>query len=523
MTPRQADVAFVLESVPGIRAVYAIDHERVDFAIESEEGSSGVRAFVAAHYALLRVMSREDAARVCFVTTTLPDVFAARARLLLLTDAERRAARGRVPPPPAPSPAPEDDEKTRRAPRVLVVDEDQELVDTVREVFGCTPASPRCVVLVSIDEAVKLATAEFFDVILCDARRSFGSHGLLARLPLEAAMRELVLANPEDLVDARWRLQGAERILTRPLESWLLRDRVARVRILDGWKPDVRRVDAPRSARRLAVPSQEAPFRALLVGFDDDEIHDGLRRAFHGESRHTMCPDPSGAADIAFAGAFHAIFCSMRALLHGCAFLDAIAREDPEGADRVLVVARTSDVSYVKHKLKQMRRLNRVLASPVEDAVLHEAVYRRHAHLTARVAVDDAPTARPALPPSVRYRRLAVLLVDDAPTTTVLFAAADTHQGADVTLASTPMEAFEHVVIRPVDLLLVSATMRSDGAEPFYRVLWRLRPELKGRTVLVVDPEMAPASAPKSRRPLVLERPVTRDALVRVIAAVRQV
>ena len=48
MTPRQADVAFVLESVPGIRAVYAIDHERVDFAIESEEGSSGVRAFEAA-------------------------------------------------------------------------------------------------------------------------------------------------------------------------------------------------------------------------------------------------------------------------------------------------------------------------------------------------------------------------------------------------------------------------------------------------------------------------------------------
>lgn len=522
MTPRQADVAFVLESVQGIRAVYAIDHERVDFAVESEQGSSGVRAFVAAHYALLRVMSREDAARVCFVTTTLPDVFSARARVLLLTDAERAAARGRVPPPPAPLPVPEDDEKATQAPRVLVVDEDQELVDTVREVFGCTPGSPRCVVLVSIDEAVKVATGEFFDVILCDARRSFGSHGLLARLPLEVAMRVLVLANPEDLVDARWRLQGAERILTRPVENWLLRDRVARVRLLDGWKPDLRRVDMPRSTRRLAVPSQTAPVTALLVGFDDDEIQDGLRRAFHGQSHHTVCPDPSGAADIAFAGAFHAILCSMRAVLHGCAFLDAIAREDPEGADRVLVVARTSDVSYVKHKLKQMRRMNRVLASPVEDAVLHEAVYRRHPHLAARVAVDDASTTRPALPPPVRYRKLAVLLVDEDPTTSVLFAAADTHEGADVTLASTPMEAFEHVVGRPIDLLLVSATMRSDGAEPFYRVLWRLKPELKGRTVLVADPGMAPASAPKSRRPLVLERPVTRHAIVQVVAALRE-
>jgi hypothetical protein len=65
----------------------------------------------------------------------------------------------------------------------------------------------------------------------------------------------------------------------------------------------------------------------------------------------------------------------------------------------------------------------------------------------------------------------------------------------------------------------IRATMRGDGGEPFYRVLWRLKPELKSRCVLVMAAEAVPASAPQSKLPRVLERPVTRDAIGRIVEA----
>ncbi len=75
------------------------------------------------------------------------------------------------------------------------------------------------------------------------------------------------------------------------------------------------------------------------------------------------------------------------------------------------------------------------------------------------------------------------------------------------------MEAFGHVVERPVDLLLVSATMRGDSGEPFYRVLWRLAPALKGRSVLVTSAAGEPASSSRH----VVERPLTRDVVARIV------
>jgi DNA-binding response OmpR family regulator len=131
--------------------------------------------------------------------------------------------------------------------------------------------------------------------------------------------------------------------------------------------------------------------------------------------------------------------------------------------------------------------------------------------------IGEAEVA-PIAPP--RFRRLAVLVVDDDRTTEILFAAAAPNAEADVSLATTPMDAFEHVVSRPVDLLIVSATMRSDGGEPFYRMLWRLKPELKGSCVLVTPPDARSASvAPASSPRRVVERPLTGDALARAIEA----
>ena len=229
-------------------------------------------------------------------------------------------------------------------------------------------------------------------------------------------------------------------------------------------------------------------------------------------------------AEVALSTPAHLVVCSVRAALHPRSFLDAIGREDPAGADRVLVVAPARDVSYVRHKLGEMRRKNTILALPIDDVLLAREVFRHHPTLVALVAAAEiaaavasegavAPLERP------RFRRLALLVVDDDMTTQILLAAASPRDDADVALATTPMEAFEHVVSRPVDLLVVSATMRGDGGEPFYRVLWRLRPELKTRCVLLTPPDASPPSAPRSHPPRIVERPLTRSAITRIVEA----
>ena len=110
-----------------------------------------------------------------------------------------------------------------------------------------------------------------------------------------------------------------------------------------------------------------------------------------------------------------------------------------------------------------------------------------------------------------------IAILRSAHGTEILFAAGAPQEHADVALATTTMEAFEHVMSRLVDLLIVSATMRGDGGEAFYRVLWRLKPELKSRCVLVTPADVAPPSAPDSKPPRIVARPLTRDAINRIV------
>ena len=70
---------------------------------------------------------------------------------------------------------------------------------------------------------------------------------------------------------------------------------------------------------------------------------------------------------------------------------------------------------------------------------------------------------------------------------------------------------------RAVDLLVVSATMRGDGGEPLYRVLWRLKPELKSRSVLVTPARLLPPSTARNSPPRIVERPLTRDVIGRLV------
>jgi len=518
MNPRHADVAFVLDSIRGVRALYAIDPGRpagahFDFAVELEYGG---RTLAEVHYALLRVMSHDDCARVCLCVVRVPPSIAEAGRLLRLTESDRETANHRVaayvpvapivvpPPPPA-------------EPSVLVVDGDPH----VQAVVGETVGKPALwAVATGVEAAVELVAERSFDLILCDARLAFGLDGLLAMLPIAAASRVLVLVTQAEIADARWRLDGNQRIVRKPLEGWILRNRINNASVARPLSaPDVQRaVVADKPRRRIASPPPPAPFSVLLADVDDD-VHDSLRRIFREEARHVMRQDPQDGAEMALTTPFHVIVCSAKAALHPRSILDGIAREDHAGADQVLVIAPSRDVPYVKHRLEQMGRKNRVLALPIDDTTLRREVFRDHPTLAAREAVAEVASAEAPSFPLVRFRRLAVLVVDDDQTTQILFAAAESHGGADVTLAASPMDAFEHVLSRPVDVLIVSATMRGDGGEPFYRVLWRMKPELKSRCVLVLAPGAVPASSPQSNLPRILERPLTREAIARTVDA----
>jgi CheY-like chemotaxis protein len=633
MTPRQADVAYVLEAVRGVMGAYAaVDAPLLDFVIELEAG----RYVPAAHYALLRVLSHEECARVHFLypEKVFPPSLVGQLQRLVLGEAERRQACVRLPSPRKLPRARDTDpftvllvglsgvqesairdmagsdarlmaaeatmgsafaarahaivvgehvarlpldfvgmigradpegaagilvlasethpgdlatelrarghgnwvyglpahsaqvagwlESRRPAPpkrsaqvpdaRVLVVGGDEVVAAVMGEVLATS------VFEASVEKAAALATRERFDLVLCDGTLAFGADGLLAKLPLETARRVLVMAEPAAVPGACTRLQGTDRILVKPLQAWVVGDRVVRARAVEALPPFERARVVEPLRRVLAPPPAGDPFTVLLVGVED-EVHEALRRIFREDARHLIRPDPMEAAELALSRPLHAIVCGADAALHPRSFLRAVANEDPAGAERVVVVARARDVPYTKHKLEEMRRSCTVLALPIDDAMLEREVFRDHPELVARVAVRELGNAGASRVTRPRFRRLAVLVVDDDRTTQILFAAADAHAGADVTLVTTAMEAFEHVSSRDVDLLVASATLRAEGGEPLYRTLWRLRPALKARTVLVAPPEATPASAPRSQPPRLLERPLTRDALARVVTA----
>ena len=392
MTPRQADVMFVLEEVPGVVAVYALEskHEgSFEIAIEVTRHSFAM----AAHYALLRVLSYEECGRILYRGPAHGDVLPrpmAKAERLSLTSAEREIARMRVGP-------------------------------------------------------MTSATAT-------DAASSTAS--------------------------------------------------VAAVQV--------------RVSRRLARPPSDAPLSALLVDLGED-VHESLRAVFRGDARHRIEPDQAAAAETALTRPFHVILCSAAAALGMRGFLARVAGEDRAGADGIVVVAPARDLPYVKWNLGRWHRKNPVLASPIDDAFLRHEAFREHAALFARAAVAEAAALEGGRIRRPRFRRLQVLVIDEDIATEILFSSGVSGGVADVGLARNAIDAFEHVVSRDVDLVLCSATLRGDGGEPFYRVLWRLSPALKSRTVLVTPSAAVPASVPRSSPARFVERPLRRETIARVI------
>jgi hypothetical protein len=192
VTPRQAAVAFVLEGVPGVVEVHAL--ERMDgrgdleFAVKLAHGG---RPIALAHVALLRVLSHDECKSVLFYEVDLPGALRARASRLELSVGEREDARGRV---PETSAALQQEPTTGRWPplrgpqrenlRALIVDSDLELHRAVEAALGETA---ECVIEPNTFTAFWKVKKERFDLVLCDSRLAFGRQGLLGQL-LEASV-----------------------------------------------------------------------------------------------------------------------------------------------------------------------------------------------------------------------------------------------------------------------------------------------------------------------------------------------
>lgn len=286
MTPRHVDVAFVLEGVPGVVEVYALDSAarstgNLELAVKVRNLGG---ALARAHYALLRVLSHDECRGVLFFEVDLPPSFRPHASRLELSAAEREAARARVPEtiaepePEAIGSASRTAEMEPRRCRILIIDADIEVSRAGDGAVGVVESDPVA--------AFWTARNETFDLILLDARLAFGRDGLLPGLltGVQPAARQVVLLAREgerDLVFASLNeLQCWNPILTKPIDPEglleILHTRPGgqhwRIPVLPPRRPAV--VDPPRAkpVRRVLVIDEDPATAKLLASMDDGPL-----------------------------------------------------------------------------------------------------------------------------------------------------------------------------------------------------------------------------------------------------------
>ena len=281
MTPRQVDVAYVLEGVPGVLEVYALGGQTafagsLRFAVRLAYGG-GVLA--AAHFALLRVLTYAECSSVLFFNVELPPGLRRDATHLLLSVPEREEAHARV---PVRSPALEQQAVPRlRAHdrtdfRWLIVDADPAVPRALEGTFALAAAP---VVEADPVAALALAFRERFDLVLCDARVAFGSGGLLTQLygtDRELARRVILVAHAgerELLVTNLDQLNVWNSFLCRPVEPESLLEILETGSVVLQWSMPVAPVRGSTAApvRRVLVVDDD-PTTAMLLASTGSEL-----------------------------------------------------------------------------------------------------------------------------------------------------------------------------------------------------------------------------------------------------------
>lgn len=264
--------------------------------------------------------------------------------------------------------------------------------------------------------------------------------------------------------------------------------------------------DVPLSDAHLRSPRYWQLVNILVVRVDDD-VADAIASAFGSRAVMAHSFDSAAGAERALTEAWHLVVCSARAAFGPEGFLTRVEKADPTGASAVVLVARDdAEEARTRLMLAAAKAKNLVITPgfPPEvlrthvlgDPILRGLLEQRHA---------SEPT--PDLLAVGLLRR--VLVVDHHPVPPSLLRDA-LCLGLDVVLARSVPAAIARVA-DPFDFVVCNAQMRTNG-EPLYRLLWRLRPALKGRFVLLVPPDATPPSN-DGRPRRVLHRPVTARAL----------
>lgn len=175
MTPRDEEVAFLLEGVPGVVAVYAVrDRPPMRWAVRY----ASTRGLAAAHYALRRMLPYEECHTVQFFMDA-PDTFLhGEVRPLVLSAHARESARARIAELATPLPGPSSEGRPAGY-SVLVVDPATALAELAREAFG---PDVEHIHVRGAHEAASLLASHHFDLMFCTARVAYEPGGLFAAL-----------------------------------------------------------------------------------------------------------------------------------------------------------------------------------------------------------------------------------------------------------------------------------------------------------------------------------------------------
>ncbi len=182
-------MAFVLEAVPGVRAVFAVppragERDALELLVHVEPGDT--RSIAAIHYALLKILRHEDCARISIVAETSKPPRGAEEVALSssqrLAAMQRVSARARVLAEERAQVAALEADMARTAPapaakwyRVLLYSNDSRLIEAARAAYPVGTVQ----VVDRFWPAIEAAKNGIHEVVLCHADGAFGMWGFL--------------------------------------------------------------------------------------------------------------------------------------------------------------------------------------------------------------------------------------------------------------------------------------------------------------------------------------------------------